>query len=58
MAAALEGLDAIVFCGGIGENASAVREAVLQPLHWIGVGLGSRPQSDARAGHFIRAARQ
>lgn len=39
MAAALEGLDAIVFCGGIGENAPAVREAVLQPLHWIGVGL-------------------
>jgi acetate kinase len=39
MAAALEGLDAIVFCGGIGENAPAVREAVLAPLHWIGVAL-------------------
>jgi acetate kinase len=37
MAAVLEGLDAIVFCGGIGENAHAVREAVLAPLQWIGV---------------------
>ena len=35
--AALEGLDAIAFTGGIGENAVAVRERVLRGLAWAGV---------------------
>jgi acetate kinase len=39
MAAVLEGLDAVVFCGGIGENAHAVREAVLTPMGWMGVAV-------------------
>jgi acetate kinase len=39
LAAALEGLDAIVFCGGIGENARNIREYVLQGMEWIGVEL-------------------
>jgi acetate kinase len=39
MAAVLEGLDAIVFCGGIGENARAIRESVLEAMEWIGVEL-------------------
>lgn len=39
MAAVLEGLDAIVFCGGIGENSRMVREAVLETMEWIGVEL-------------------
>jgi acetate kinase len=39
MAAVLEGLDAIVFCGGIGENAPLVRERVLAAMEWIGVEL-------------------
>jgi acetate kinase len=39
MAAVLEGLDAIVFCGGIGENARAVREYILEGMEWIGVEL-------------------
>jgi acetate kinase len=33
----LEGIDAIVFSGGIGENAYAVREAVLAPMGWMGI---------------------
>jgi acetate kinase len=37
LAAALEGLDAIVFTGGIGENAAPVRERVLAGMAWIGV---------------------
>lgn len=39
MAAALEGLDAIVFCGGIGENAAPIREFILEGMAWIGVEL-------------------
>jgi acetate kinase len=39
MAAVLEGLDAIVFCGGIGENSRTIREAVLRSMEWIGIEL-------------------
>ena len=35
--AALGGADAIVFAGGIGENAPAVRERICQGLEWLGV---------------------
>jgi len=35
MAVALDGLDGIVFTGGIGENAAAVREAILRHLRWL-----------------------
>lgn len=56
LAAAMQGLDAIVFTAGIGENAPAVREAVAQRLAWLGLELDpdanvagkspiSRPQS-------------
>jgi acetate kinase len=36
MAAALGGVDAIAFTGGIGENAPAIREAILGHLDWLG----------------------
>jgi acetate kinase len=39
MAAVLEGLDALVFCGGIGENAAPIREFILEGMGWIGVEL-------------------
>jgi acetate kinase len=39
MAAVLKGLDAFVFCGGIGENAWRIRERVLEGMEWIGVEL-------------------
>jgi acetate kinase len=39
MAAALEGVDAIVFCGGIGEHAWRIRQRVLEGMQWIGVEL-------------------
>lgn len=39
LAAALDGLDAIVFTGGIGENSWHVRERVLQSMQWIGIEL-------------------
>ena len=39
LAAVLEGLDAMVFCGGIGEHAWHVRERVLEGMEWIGIEL-------------------
>jgi acetate kinase len=39
LTAVLEGLDAIVFCGGIGEHAWHIRERVLEGMEWIGVEL-------------------
>jgi len=39
LAAALEGIDVLVFTGGIGENAAPVREQVCRRLGWLGVTL-------------------
>jgi acetate kinase len=39
LAAALAGVDAIVFTGGIGENAAAIRERVCRDAVWLGVEL-------------------
>lgn len=39
MAAILAGLDAVVFCGGIGEHAWHIRERVCRGLEWLGVEL-------------------
>jgi acetate kinase len=39
LAAALGGLDAIVFTAGIGENAAAIRERVCRDAAWLGVEL-------------------
>lgn len=39
MAAALGGLDALVFSGGIGENAAPVRAAICRAARWLGVDL-------------------
>ena len=40
MAAALRGVDAIVFTGGIGENATGLRERILVQCAWLGVKMG------------------
>jgi acetate kinase len=39
LAAALGGLDAIVFTGGIGENAASIRARVCRAAAWLGVDL-------------------
>ena len=40
MAAAMGGLDALVFTGGVGENSPAVRAAAVAGLHFLGVEIG------------------
>jgi acetate kinase len=39
LAAALQGLDALVFTGGIGEHAASVRAAVCREAGWLGITL-------------------
>jgi acetate kinase len=51
LAAALGGLDAIVFTAGIGEYAAAVRERVCRAAAWLGVSLDA--QANARHGPRI-----
>lgn len=38
-AAVMDGLDAIIFTGGVGENDSRVREEILKGMEWLGVEL-------------------
>jgi acetate kinase len=55
LAAALGGLDAVVFTGGIGENAAAIRERVCRDAAWLGVELD--PGANASAGPRITTER-
>jgi acetate kinase len=54
LAAALGGLDAIVFTAGIGENAPAIRERVCRNAVWLGIELDAA--ANARGGPRISAA--
>jgi len=51
LTAALGGLDALVFSGGIGENSSSLRAAVCAQAAWLGVQLD--PGANAVPGHGI-----
>jgi acetate kinase len=55
LAAALGGLDAIVFTGGIGENSIAIRERVCRDAAWLGVELDAA--ANAAGGPRISAQR-
>ena len=46
LAAALEGVDAVVFTAGIGENAPDIRARIAARLGWLGARLD--PQANAR----------
>jgi acetate kinase len=49
MAAALGGIDALIFCGGIGENSRLVRARVCERLGWMGIEIDhSRNAANAR----------
>ena len=55
LAAALGGLDAIVFTAGIGENAAPIRAAVIDDAQWLGVQLDTAA-NDAGATQLHSAA--
>ena len=54
LAAALGGLDAIVFTAGIGERAAPVRERICRQAAWLGVELD--PQANAKHGPRISSS--
>jgi len=54
LAAAIDGLDAIVFTGGIGENSPRTRGEVLTGLEWLGVRLD--PAANAASAQRITTA--
>jgi acetate kinase len=48
LAAAAGGLDALVFTGGIGENASAIRERVCALSAWLGIDIDLAANSESK----------
>ena len=54
LAAALGGLDALVFTGGIGENAAPIRERVCRAAQWLGIDFDEK----ANAGGGPRISRE
>jgi len=46
LAAALEGVDAIVFTGGIGEHAASIRAEVCHQMTWLGIMLDESANQD------------
>ena len=50
-AAAMGGVDAIVFTGGIGENSASMRRRILQRLEFLGVVLDEDRNQDATVHH-------
>lgn len=54
LAAALGGLDALVFTAGIGENAPAIRSRVCQAAAWLGIDLDEK--ANANGGPCISRA--
>jgi len=51
LAAALRGVDALVFTAGIGEHAAPIRERVCRDAFWLGLALD--PVANARHGPRI-----
>ena len=57
LAAALQGLDALVFTGGIGENAAPVRASIARNAAWLGVDLDDDANRENAACISTRASR-
>ena len=56
MAVALDGLDALVFTAGMGENSAAVREAVCSRLEFLGVELDPSANASAQPDVVVSAS--
>lgn len=49
MIAAMEGCDAVVFTGGIGENAAPVRDRIMRGLAWVGLRADTAANASGKA---------
>jgi acetate kinase len=52
--AVLNGVDAIIFGGGVGENAAAVREKILEGMEWCGIDLDQKKNRNQDAKEISR----
>ncbi|MCS7460942.1 acetate kinase [Paenibacillus doosanensis] len=57
-AAAMNGVDAIVFTGGVGENSSYLRQQITQRLTYLGVAVDERLNEAADSGERLISAEQ
>ncbi len=60
LSAALGGIDALVFTGGIGENSAPIRERVCRAAHWLGLDFDEKANAArgpriSREGSRVRA---
>lgn len=55
LAAAMAGIDALVFCGGIGENSRLIRSRICDRLGWMGIDID--PARNAANDHLISTDR-
>ncbi|MFY2825537.1 acetate/propionate family kinase [Ruegeria sp. MALMAid1280] len=46
LSAALEGIDALVFTGGVGENSAQIRQQVCDGMRWIGIDMDHNRNAD------------
>lgn len=53
MAAAMQGIDLLVFTAGIGEHSSLVRRKVCENLAWLGVEFDEISNTEAKGARFI-----
>ena len=53
-AAALGGLDTLVFAGGIGENAPVIRARICEGLGFLGIQFDENRNTARRGGYFSR----
>ncbi|HEV3448837.1 MAG TPA: acetate kinase, partial [Gemmataceae bacterium] len=51
----LNGADAIVFTGGIGENSDLMRTAICKDLDWFGISLDEKANATAKGEAAIHA---
>src|SRR5690606_5268773 len=51
--ASLNGADAIIFTGGIGENAAPIRKKVLENLDHLGIKVDDKRNADLKSGNKI-----
>jgi acetate kinase len=56
MAAAMEGIDALVFTGGVGENSARVRSAAAGSVAFLGVELNPRLNDEGKGDGLLSAA--
>lgn len=54
-AAAMGGLDAIAFTGGIGENSAQLRRASCEPLHFLGVAMDTEANTTGTGDRVVSA---